>query len=111
MAKAFEYEVRCPRCDVSFPPGTKKCLHCGGRTAKSLGPGPRMEPDYSATPFDPRMPEHGTHAEDGFARPLPADAEPDEESPVRGGLVRAAVTVLWILAAIAFSVMRACQEG
>ena len=26
------YEVRCPRCDVSFPVGTRKCIHCGNPT-------------------------------------------------------------------------------
>ena len=29
------YEVRCAQCDVSFPVGTKVCIHCGGRTGKS----------------------------------------------------------------------------
>jgi hypothetical protein len=24
------YEVRCHRCQCSFAPGTKQCLHCGG---------------------------------------------------------------------------------
>ena len=24
------YEVRCYRCQCSFAPGTKQCLHCGG---------------------------------------------------------------------------------
>ena len=32
MAEAHEFEVRCPSCDVSFPPETRSCLHCGGRT-------------------------------------------------------------------------------
>lgn len=40
------YEVYCPRCRVTFPVGTKSCLHCGGRvgrerfqTALELPPG------------------------------------------------------------------------
>ena len=32
--KASPYEVRCLRCDVSFPVGTRTCLHCGGPTEK-----------------------------------------------------------------------------
>ncbi len=32
--KASPYEVRCPRCDVSFPVGTRTCLHCGGPNGK-----------------------------------------------------------------------------
>jgi len=34
LEKASPYEVRCPRCDVSFPVGTRTCLHCGGATGK-----------------------------------------------------------------------------
>jgi len=29
------FEVRCSNCDVSFAVGTKKCIHCGGRTHAS----------------------------------------------------------------------------
>ena len=29
------YEVRCLRCDVSFPLGTRRCIHCGGPTSSS----------------------------------------------------------------------------
>lgn len=31
--KTSPYEVRCPRCDVSFPVGQRKCIHCGGSTS------------------------------------------------------------------------------
>ena len=33
--KSSPYEVRCLRCDVSFPVETKVCLHCGGRTSNA----------------------------------------------------------------------------
>ena len=29
------YEVRCLRCDVSFPLETRRCVHCGGPTAST----------------------------------------------------------------------------
>lgn len=29
------YEVRCPRCDVSFPAETRTCFHCGGPTGQA----------------------------------------------------------------------------
>jgi hypothetical protein len=32
--KTSPYEVRCPRCDVSFPTETRQCIHCGGPTGK-----------------------------------------------------------------------------
>jgi hypothetical protein len=31
QAQGQPYEVRCYRCSCSFAPGTKQCLHCGGR--------------------------------------------------------------------------------
>jgi hypothetical protein len=30
------YEVRCHRCQCSFAPGTKQCLHCGGRLGQPM---------------------------------------------------------------------------
>ena len=33
-SKPPAYEVRCPRCDVSFPAGTRTCFHCGGPTGQ-----------------------------------------------------------------------------
>ncbi len=33
--KSSPYEVRCPRCDVSFPVETRTCIHCGGPTAEA----------------------------------------------------------------------------
>jgi len=112
MAKAYEYEVRCPRCDVSFPKDTKKCIHCGGPTGASHRPGNRMQAGFSSDPFDPTTPEAGTRAATGFLRPRPLDHEPEEEEEVsRGGLLRAAITVVWILLAVGFSVVRACSEN
>jgi hypothetical protein len=31
------YEVFCPRCSVTFPVGTRHCLHCGGRLPRERG--------------------------------------------------------------------------
>ena len=30
MSQAAAYEVRCPNCQTSFAPETKRCVHCGG---------------------------------------------------------------------------------
>ena len=30
------YEVRCHRCQCSFAPGTRRCLHCGGPLGEGL---------------------------------------------------------------------------
>jgi len=111
MAKASEYEVHCPQCNVTFPVGTKRCLHCGAPT----GPSPRSDSRarwndtsrrYEAAPAGAGGPEF-------MLRPRPVDAEPDDEEMAdvgRGGLLRVGVTVLWILLAVGFSVLRACSE-
>lgn len=112
MTQISEYEVRCPSCDVSFPKGTKRCMHCGGRTGPSHLGGPRVAPRFSSDPFDPRAPEEGTRADDEFVRPLPVDFEPEDEKPSKaGGIVRAMMTLIWVGLAAALSMARACSEN
>jgi len=109
MSKAYEYEVRCPHCNVSFPVGTKRCLHCGARTVH--GPAARAASGDDALPFLAAMSRDEARPGD-VRRPLPIDApdEDEEQTLARGGLVRAAITGLWILVAIGFSILRACTE-
>lgn len=109
MAKASEYEVHCPRCNVTFPVGTKHCLHCGGRT------GPRARADAgwneSSGRFEPAPGGREGVAGEPILRPRPVDAEPEEmEETPRAGVLRAGVTLLWIVLAIGFSILRACSE-
>lgn len=70
-----------------------------------------MRSSFSSEPFDPMEPELGTHIEDGHLRPLPVDDEPEEDETPRGGILRAAITLIWILLAVGFSVARACSDG
>ena len=109
--KPAVYEVRCPRCDVSFPPQTRRCMHCGGRTGSSSGgqgivrlEGSGLAPELADLSF-------GTDADGRPIRAQPLDESPEEESSGRSGWARSALTLLWIVAAIGFSAMRACQEG
>jgi hypothetical protein len=37
MAEPSYYEVRCPSCNTSFPPETKRCIHCGGPLGSGVG--------------------------------------------------------------------------
>lgn len=53
----------------------------------------------------------GTDADGRPIRAQPLDESPEEESPGRSGWARSALTLLWIVAAIGFSAMRACQDG
>jgi len=85
QSDADAYEVRCHRCDCSFAPGTKRCLHCGeriGRPARIAG----LE--------------------------VLSGAEPEEETEV--GSARFLRGSMWALTAIVAMIMtavRACQGG
>jgi hypothetical protein len=108
------YEVRCPRCDVSFPPKTRVCIHCGGRTAASpagagMGAHPVAGIGRQSTESEERILDFGLPGSE-----LDIEAgDLDEEAPVptRAGFMRTAITIVWVLLAIAFSIMRACSEG
>jgi hypothetical protein len=111
MAKASEYEVHCPRCRVTFPVGTKRCVHCGGRTGQRVESEGRPVWDDRSGRF--RVVTAGGSDVESTQRPLAFDAEPEEDEADqtgRGGILRVAVTVVWILLAVAFSILRACQE-
>ena len=88
MAASNFYEVRCERCRTSFPPETKRCIHCGG----SLGGG------------------IGALLRPGAAPKGPA-AEPDAEEE---GLQVPGRNVLWVVTAVlavGVSLLRACMGG
>lgn len=86
------FETRCPRCGVSYPVETRRCIHCGGPTARAAEVAPP-----------------GARLRRGSGAPPPA-AEPGEEETAelqRTGLARA-MGVLWLVLAIAASLYRAC---
>lgn len=92
MTDAPQYEVRCPQCDVSFPIGTRRCLHCGGATVK---PGVAVQMRTAGL----RMPL-------GAALPRSEDEPEEDEALVRRGPRR--LTVLWVLIVLAASIYRSC---
>lgn len=82
-------EVRCERCQSSFAPETRRCIHCGGRLgpARALGAPP---PEQAA--LRPRViPAAGPPPGPGTA----ADT-PDEEEP----LPSTARNLIWAVTAI-----------
>lgn len=87
------YEVRCEHCDVSFPPGTRRCIHCGQRIGR-----PRLLPGAG----DIQSFEGG--------EPYPEAHEREEAEPTGGRGLRIGFTVLWLLLAILSAAVRACQE-
>jgi len=87
VAASNYYEVRCERCRTSFPPETKRCIHCGGPLGGSLVGWLRQG-----------------------AAPGEAEPEPDADEE----MVRApGRNLLWLVTAalaVGFSMLRACVE-
>ena len=97
MDPVSRYEVRCESCRVSFPVGTKVCIHCGGRTGPSAADAPGGM--------------FWTRSTESQAEPQQDDQQQEEEEEVRQSPVRVLVTLLWVALAIAFSVVRSCSES
>jgi ribosomal protein L37E len=76
-------EVYCPRCSVSFPVGTRTCLHCGGRISRERSPRQVIAPP----PLEEQL--------------------ASEELPQRSGI--SPVTAFWVLLAMGGALYRACN--
>jgi len=88
MAASNYYEIRCENCKTSFPPETKRCIHCGGPLGAGLG----------------RLLASG-RAPAG----APAEEEPAEEQvPFQRG--RSIVWVVTAVIALLLSALRSCAE-
>ena len=108
------FEVRCPGCGVSFPPGTKSCLHCGSRIR-------RGRPSVTGASVPSSLPQHGASAFEKGSRPaedsdLPAWLEGEEtldEHPEQGRprWMRWGSSALWIVVAIAATLSQMCGRG
>jgi hypothetical protein len=81
------YEVYCPSCRVTFPVGTRRCLHCGGRVGPQGSAGMSIEPPPA---------EQAEEVDIG-----------GEERPRIRSL--SPLTVLWVLLLLAGSLYRACS--
>jgi hypothetical protein len=88
MADSPYVEVRCERCQSSFAPGTKRCVHCG-----------------SALGRRPLALDTWTGVSAGGAGPLESGPAPDA-APRLGRIVQLAMVALAVVAAVA----RACLE-
>lgn len=86
MATSNVYEVRCEHCRTSFPPETKRCIHCGGPLGRGIG---------------------------ALLRPGAAPNEPAAEEAEEEGLQLPGRNLLWIVTAVlalGVSLLRACME-
>jgi len=85
QADTAAYEVRCFRCDCSFAPGTKRCLHCGERIGRPI-----------------RIEGLGGLSE----------REPEEETEVGSTtFLRGSMWALTAVVAMIMTAVRACQGG
>ena len=110
-----EYETWCHACSVSFPVGTKKCLHCGGRVRPerpraSMRRREAAEVDLlAASPLS-----YSDEVDSLTARPdqpvSDAPLEPEEE-PARRSLLRGGMTVIWMILLAAGYAWRACSPA
>ena len=83
------FEVYCERCRVTFPLGTRRCIHCGGRTSTSRGDArARLEPADA---------------------PEIVDAEVDPDLGLGRRRFLSPVTLMWIVLIAAGYLYRACS--
>ncbi len=115
------YEVWCHSCNVTFPPETRRCIHCGQpvRPERPARRGLRRAstPEWNVGEMDFRDPSAGGPPVPIEARPVtgpvasPAEVPLEEsEEPVRRSLLRAGMTVLWMVLLAAGYAWRACSQ-
>ena len=81
------HEIYCNSCDVSFPVGAKRCVHCGGRLARQRFRG-------------------------GMEMEIPANLDEvvvDDELPQRSGI--SPYTLVWVALLLAGYLWRACNNA
>ena len=103
-----QYEVWCHACNVTFPVGTRVCLHCGGRTRPEPPSFRRGVREPEIVLADPRF-AAGPQEMRGLELPGQAD-ESAEEEPGRRSMLRTAMTVLWMILLIAGYAWRTCSS-
>ncbi|MFP6655183.1 MAG: hypothetical protein VCB25_06120 [Myxococcota bacterium] len=114
QSKASPYEVRCFRCDVSFPVETRICMHCGGAIARAhvarlLGTEAWQESSAAAYSPEPIEPPDGSLFTlpkfDSSEREVPLSEEPTSTGR---SLIRGLGGFVWVILLIGFTLMRNC---
>jgi hypothetical protein len=85
------YEVRCETCRVTFPLGTKRCLHCGGRLGSRESIPPFSAVFSESAELDPELLNEG-----------------EAEQTGRRGPTRLVMSLIWVLLAVVGSFYRIC---
>ena len=115
------FEIRCDRCNVSFPPETKVCFHCGERLGprrQVLDSAPTLEEAFKhLMPADPRAKKSDSDLLDAqrvspdVAYESESIAEEEQEEGPRSTKARLLGNFVWIALAVVFTVYRACNGG
>ncbi len=114
MRVVSKYEAACPVCNVSYPVGQKRCVHCGGRVEKKyvdVADAPPAIADgigHVEPEPEPAMAFGGEGREIVF---LPREATADETEEMRGGWVRRLGGMVWIILFVILTAIRMCSEG
>jgi hypothetical protein len=116
--KGSFYEIRCQRCDVSFPPETKVCVHCGERIRPQrqvLTSVPALEDVFQGImPADALAGKSSSAVlpdSPGMEIPEdPSEAIEEEEQP-RFSKSRLLGNLVWIVLAVLASVFQVCRGG
>lgn len=87
-SRPASFEVYCDRCRVTFPVGTRRCIHCGGPTGAA------------------RSPVRAQLARGPAPEPTELDAEAETELGRRHRV--SPVTLAWIALLVAGYLYRAC---
>ena len=91
------FEVYCQNCQTSFAAGTKRCVHCGGRTGGARPVAGMAHPGQIQT-------------RPGTAPPLDAEIEEADEAPVEMSLGRRlGGLVIWVVLVLGATIMRLCE--
>ena len=89
---------------------TKRCIHCGGRLGNAP---PRLQDVESLADFEMRS-GLSRSASDPAASgevSLPEETKESETPTGRFGFLRGGMTLVWIVLAALYSILRACGEG
>ena len=122
------FEIRCDHCNVSFPPETKVCFHCGkrlGARRQVLDSAPTLEeafkhlmpadlaakkPDSNFLDASRTSPDVAYQSEAIAAEEQQEQQEEEEEEP-RSTKARLLGNFVWIALAVVFTAYRACNGG
>ena len=104
-----EFEVWCNHCDVTFPVKTPRCLHCGGRTSPERLQRSMRDVDPMAL-RDASRPMLATDPDSFHQIIEEGPVEAVDEEPGGRSLLRAGMSVIWMILLAAGYLWKSCTE-